>query len=239
MHRETYMAATTSAAVIHNSNLSFVASKSNDTMHRQILTSPFIVALKNGNHEELPGTFGDFKKDVSLHLTSTKVIWHHLHVVLIDVLDELEDVIETVKCSIVSFAKRAHRWVNKIIGHVNLMIENPPPTAVFAACEEPDEEFLALMGKSKALSVSDVIMLGRAIHEARFKTSGMTMKKFVVNFGKLFKMEISEAYIDSSYTDMKSRLDKSHADFLEEILEKFLEKIDKENKRAEKRRTGN
>lgn len=206
-------------------------------MNKHILSSPFIVALKNGKHEELPETFGDFKNDVSEQLTSANVIWHHAQVFLINILDELEEVINTVKGHIFSFAKRAHRWVNKIISHVNLMIENPPPTISLSPIDI-DEEFMAILGKSKAVSTSDVIMLGRAIYEARFKTSGMQMKRFVINFGKLFGMNISEAYIDSSYTDMKNRIDKSHAHFLEELLKAFLDKIDRENKRAEKRLTG-
>lgn len=198
--------------------------------HLILLQSPFITHVREGRHELLDSSLSEFKQTATAMCYAPDVIWHDVHFSLSYVEEELQILHETAATEISKFLKRAISFLHRLIHHVRLMITHPPKLSSIPT----DNSALRTLATNGKLTKADIVQLGRAIHEAAYRNTGVTIFEVISGMAAFFGMEISEAYANSCYTDMKYRSKKSYSDFIDRLRDVFLAKIQRDMDKPEK-----
>ena len=131
----------------------------------------------------------------------------------------------------VSRTQRQPTYLSRMIEHVRLMITHPPlPT-------KKDNTALLALAVSGKITKADIAQLGRAIHAAAYSSTSVTIYGGISGPATLFGMEISEAYANTCYAGMKYRCKKSYTDFIDNLCDTFLERIERDLDKKKKKET--
>lgn len=197
--------------------------------HLILLQTSFFAHVKEGRHDLLGSSLSEFKETTTAMCYAPDVIWHDVHFSLSYVQEELQLLLETVATEISKFIQRAISFLSRMIEHVRLMITHPPlPT-------KKDNTALRALAVSGKITKADIVQLGRAIHAAAYSSTGVTIYEVISGLAALFGMEISEAYANTCYADMKYRCKKSYTDFIDNLRDTFLERIERDLDKKKKK----
>ncbi|MCM1141814.1 MAG: hypothetical protein NC453_24855 [Muribaculum sp.] len=164
---------------------------------------PFMVAMYEGRHEEMPKLYHEFRSLLSSNCNNLAIAAHDAHIALLYIQDEIAYYIETGTEAVTGILNRALKMVHDFIKHVKLRIKYPftesnqlPP--------RQDMSELQVLASSGKLTKKQLIALGCSIYEAAYVNSGISQAAFIVDFGKHFNMKISESYARTAITDIRN-----------------------------------
>ena len=196
--------------------------------HLILLQSSFFAHVREGRHDLMGISLSEFKETTTAMCYAPDVIWHDVHFSLSYVQEALQLLLQTVATEISKFIHHAISFLGRMIEHVRLMITHPSlPT-------KKDNSALRSLAIKGKLSKADIVQLGRAIHEAAYNNTGVSIYEVISGLAAFFGMEISEAYAHTCYADMKYRSKKSYSDFIDKLRDVFLAKIERDIEKSGK-----
>lgn len=203
-----------------------------ERIYALVLACPFMVSLFEGKYDDLLNQYPQFKQLLSANCCDTKVKASDVHLALLSIYDDIEFFVEMVTEAVARIVNRALNMVKKFIKHAKLRIKYPhSSTSIHLSDAEMDT--IKAFAASGTLTKKQVIAMGLSFYETGYTNSGIGQIAFIVDFGKIFNMKITESYARTAITDIRNDYKDGTPPYIKVFFDGITRKMGKLNEKSD------